>query len=169
MPTPIQSQKATMSGFSLMELLIALMIIGVIATLGFKGYQKYADRARYETTRDKVRIMAEGLDQFYLQNGRYPDNGTWDQLSDANSPLVKKNMIPPNMPSTDPWGQPYEAKVSKATYEVKAAGDPNDQEDRGPIVYKPGEIQGNVVGGGQAKPAGAPAGDKGAAPAGGGR
>lgn len=153
-------------GFSLMELLIALMIIGVIATLGFKGYQKYADQGRYTVSRDKVKILSEGLDQYYLQNGRYPEAGSWDNLTDANSPLVKKNMIPPNMPAVDPWGQPFEAKVSKNTYEVKALGDPNNQEDRGPIVYKPGEMQGNVVGGGQAKPGGAPAGDKAAAPAG---
>ena len=158
MTTPRQRQM----GFSLMELLIALMIIGVIATLGFKGYQKYADQARYTKARDAVRIMSEGLDQYCLQNGRYPDTSTWDNLIDANSPLVKKNMIPPNMPTVDPWGQPYEAKVSKSTYEVKAAGDPNAPEDRGPIVYKPGEMQ---SGGPGSSPAGgsgkaAPAADK---------
>ncbi len=158
MTTTTKAQK----GFSLMELLIALMIIGVIATLGIRGYSKYADRARYTTANDKIKLMAEGLEQHYLVFGKYPEGGTWESLAGPESVLVKKNYIPANMPINDPWGQPFEAKVSKGTYELKCAGDPNDQEERPPIVREPGKQTGGPGAGQETKakgdaPAGAPA------------
>ncbi|MFN8010618.1 MAG: type II secretion system protein [Holophagaceae bacterium] len=154
MTTTRQAQK----GFSLMELLIALMIIGVIATLGFKGYQKYADQARYTKAYDAMRQVSEGLEKYYLAKGAYPDLGSWEAMVDSNSPLVKGNHITVNMPVNDPWNQPYEGTAGKGKYTLKCAGDPNDQETRGPIVWREG---GNIQGG----PAGSRT-EKGAAPAG---
>lgn len=133
-------------GFSLMELLIALMIIGVIATMGFRGLTKNADKARYISAQDSLRIVSQGLDQYYLQNGKYPDFSSWEQMIDANSPLVKKNFIPVNVPGVDRWQQPFEGKSGKAQYELKCAGDPGDQESRPPIIFRPGEIAGGNQG-----------------------
>ncbi|MBK8727303.1 MAG: type II secretion system protein GspG [Holophagaceae bacterium] len=146
-------------GFSLMELLIALMIIGVIATLGFKGYQRYADRARYTKAYDDIKQISMGLEQYYLANGSYPDLASWEAMVDSNSPMVKKNYISVGMPVNDPWKQPYEGNSGKGKYTLKCAGDPSDQEERPPIIYREG---GNIQGG----PAGAGKGDtKTAAPA----
>lgn len=152
-----QAQK----GFSLMELLIALMIIGVIATMGFKGYQRYADKARYTKAFTSMKEMSEGLEQHYLANGSYPELGSWEAMVDAGSPLVKKNYISVKMPINDPWNQPYEAKSGKGKYELKCAGDPNDQETHPPIIWKEGgNIQGGPAGGGKTETKGAaPAGD----------
>jgi len=150
-----QAQK----GFSLMELLIALMIIGVIASLGFKGFQKFGDQARYTKAYDQIRQVSEGLEKYYMMNGSYPDLGTWEAMVDAGSPLVKGNHITVNMPVLDPWKQPYEGRAGKGKYELKCAGDPNDQETRGEIVWKEG---GNIKGG----PGSGKGDTKGAAPAG---
>ncbi|MBI4912505.1 MAG: type II secretion system protein [Acidobacteria bacterium] len=158
-------------GFSLMELLIALMIIGIIATLGIKGYQKYSDAARYEKARYTIKVVGEGLDQFYLANGRYPDLTTWDAMVSAGSPLVQKNMIPADTPALDPWGTPYEGKSGKGDYLLKCAGDPHNPEERGEITRAPGRFSGGGAGQGAAAPGGqgAPAGDKNPGPAGGGK
>lgn len=153
MTTTRQRQK----GFSLMELLIALMIIGVIATMGLRGLRRNADQARYIAGQGKLREMAHSLDSYYLQAGKYPDFASWEQMIDANSPLVKGNMMQVNFPKDDGWGQPFEGKATKGTYELKFAGDPNDQETRPACVWEPGK--GLVVLGGAA------AGDKAAAPA----
>jgi len=123
-----------------MELLIALMIIGVIATLGFKAYGKYSAKARYTKAQDTLKTVAEGLDQFYLKHGKYPDLGSFDAMVDANSPLVKQNMIPVNTPAKDMWDQPFEGKATKASYELKCLGDPTDQEDRPAFSREPGKI-----------------------------
>lgn len=160
MTTTRQAQK----GFSLMELLIALMIIGVIATLGIRALRGNTDKARYIKANDTIRMMAEGLEQHYLAFSKYPEGATWESLAGPESVLVKKNYIPANMPVNDPWGVPYEAKVTRGNYELKCLGDPNDQEERPAIIREPGKQTGGPsAGGGDAKaksepaPAGAPA------------
>ncbi|WP_005036197.1 type IV pilin protein [Holophaga foetida] len=147
---PQQPQKPSSStsrqrGFSLMELMIALMIIGVIATLGFKAYGKYSAKARYTKAQDTMKTVAEGLDQYYLKYGKYPDLGSFEAMVDANSPLVKQSMVPVNTPGKDMWDQPFEGKSTKATYELKCLGDPTDQEDRPPFTREPGKIGGGAT------------------------
>ena len=129
-------------GFSLMELLIALMIIGVIATLGIRALRGNTGKARYIKANDTIRLLAEGLEQHYLAYGKYPEGATWESLVGAESVLVKKNYIPSNMPVNDPWGAAYDAKVTRGNYELKCAGDPDDQEERGPITREPGKQTG---------------------------
>ena len=97
-------RKTRQSGFSLLELLVAMMIIAVIATLGFTKYREFSDQARYIKAKDTLQIVSSGLDQYYLKHGQFPSMTTFESLIDANSPLVKENMIPPNVPAKDPWG-----------------------------------------------------------------
>jgi prepilin-type N-terminal cleavage/methylation domain-containing protein len=101
------------NGFSLLELLVAMMIIAVIATLGFKQYNKYSAQARYLKAQDTLQVLGSGLDQYFLKHGVYPQLATYESMIDANSPLVKENMIPVNVPAKDPWGEPYEATSGK--------------------------------------------------------
>ena len=127
-------------GFSLLELLVAMMIIAVLGTLGFSQYKKHSASARYIKAGDILKIVAEGLDQYYLKHGRFPDYGSFDAMVDNNSALVKESLIQVSMPSTDPFGQPYEGKSSRDTYELKCGGDPGNQEDAGPIIRTPGQV-----------------------------
>lgn len=136
-------RRAYQSGFSLMELLVAMMIIAVIATIGIKQYAKYSAQARYLKAQDTLRMVGEGLDQYYLKHGRYPDLTSYEAMVDGNSPLVKENMIPVNAPSKDPWGQPFEATSGKGRYELKCLGDPSGSEDYKPFSVEPGKMPGD--------------------------
>lgn len=147
------------TGFSLLELLVAMMIIAVIATLGFKQYNKYSAQARYLKAQDTLQVVGSGLDQYFLKHGRYPELATYESMVDANSPLVKENMIPVNVPAKDPWDQPYEASSGKGTYTLKCLGDPNQAEDRPPFSVEPGKMSG-----GESRPAAAPAATGGTTP-----
>ena len=146
-------------GFSLLELLVAMMIIAVLGTLGFSQYRKHSAQARYLKAQDDLKIVAEGLDQYYLKNGSYPDFGSFDAMVEANSVLVKGSLIRVGMSSTDPFNQPYEGKSNRGNYELKCAGDPNNPEDAGPIVRTPSQVTGSspVSGAKQPGAAGAPA------------
>jgi len=130
------------AGFSLLELLVAMMIIAVIATLGFKQYNKYSSQARYLKAQDTLQILGSGLDQYFLRHGRYPDLTSYESMIDANSPMVKENMIPPNMPVKDPWDQPYEASAGKGNYTLKCLGDPSGAEERKGFTVEPGRMAG---------------------------
>jgi len=132
------------SGFSLLELLVAMMIIAVIATLGFKKYNEFSAKARYLKAQDTLQVVGSGLDQYFLKHGRYPDLTSYESMIDANSPLVKENMIPVNVPAKDPWEQPFEASSGKGKYELKCMGDPNGSEERKPFTVEPGRMPGDA-------------------------
>jgi prepilin-type N-terminal cleavage/methylation domain-containing protein len=132
------------SGFSMLELLVAMMIIAVIATLGFKQYTKYSAQARYLKAHDTLEIVSSALDQYFIKHGRYPDFSSYESMIDANSVLVKENMIPVNVPARDPWGEAFEGKSDKGYYTLKCAGDPTPggAADRPAFTHEPGKIPG---------------------------
>lgn len=135
--------RRTTRGFSLLELLVAMMIIAVLGTLGFSQYKKHSAQARYLKAQDDLKIVAEGLDQYYLKHGYFPDFGSFDAMVDNNSALVKESLIKVNMAAVDPFGQPYEGKSSRLNYELKCVGDPGNPEEAGPITRSPGQVSGS--------------------------
>lgn len=130
------------AGFSLLELMVALMIIAVIATLGFKQLNKNSSRARRVKAFDQVKTVSEALDQYYLRHGVYPDFGSYENMVDPGSVLVKENFLPTNVTPKDPWNQAYEARSTKGTYFFRCLGDPADPEDpdRGWFTREPSKI-----------------------------
>jgi general secretion pathway protein G len=133
------------SGFSMLELMVAMMIIAVIATLGMKQYTKFSDQARYLKAQDTVKTVGDALDQFYIKHGFYPDFPSFEAMVEPNSILVKENMLPVNVGALDPWKQPYEGTSTKALYAIKCAGDPRDNGDRPPFTQEPGKISGQAA------------------------
>ncbi len=133
------TRRTTQKGFSLMELMIAMMIIAVIATLGFKQFKQFTARAHYLKSQDLVNKVRDGLDQFYLKHGKYPDFGSFEAMVDNNSSLVKENLLPVNTPAKDGFDQPIEGKSGKSGYELTCEGDPNNQDDFGKFTLRPGE------------------------------
>lgn len=138
--------KKTQAGFSLMELLVAMMIIAVLATIGIRQFREFSANARYIKAHDTVKIVSEGLDQYFLKHGKYPDMTSFEAMVEANSPLVKENLIPVGVASQDPWANPFEGKAGKGTYELKCAGDPNGSPDRPPFTVEPGKVTGGATG-----------------------
>ncbi|MDE3246795.1 MAG: hypothetical protein KGN80_11970, partial [Acidobacteriota bacterium] len=113
-------------------------------------FRQYAARAHYLKSQDTVKIVREGLDQYYLKHGKYPDLGSFEAMVDAASPLVKENMIPVGVSAKDGFDQPFEGKSGKSGYELTCLGDPMSQEDRPAFTDRPGVISGS----GTPKPSG---------------
>jgi len=97
------------AGFTLLELLVVMVIIGLLA--GFVGPRFFAQIGKSETKTAKAQIDALGkaLDQFRLDVGRYPSSE--EGLAALNErpsgdtrwagPYLKKGV------PQDPWGKPY--------------------------------------------------------------
>ena len=98
------------SGFTLLELLVVIVIIGLLA--GYVGPKYFAQIGKSEVKVAKAQIDAfeKALDTYRLDLGRYPT--TEQGLAVLNEkpvneprwqgPYLKKG-VPP-----DPWGQPYQ-------------------------------------------------------------
>jgi general secretion pathway protein G len=104
-------RRARAAGFTLIELMVVLVIIGVLAALIVPNVLDRADDARVTAARTDVNRLMQALKLYKLDNQRYP---TSEQGLQALVAKPAAGPIPPNwkpyvdkLPS-DPWGHPYQ-------------------------------------------------------------
>lgn len=104
------SEKRTKNGFTLLELLVVLSIMGLLAAIVGPQVIKYLGSSRSGTAQVQVKNIAASLQLFRLDAGRYPT------AQEGLTALVKQPTTVPNwngpyLPDsnaiTDPWGKPY--------------------------------------------------------------
>ncbi len=61
-------------GFTLLEIMVVLVIIGVMAALIAPRFVERADEAKVETTRVQMKNIAQALKLYRLQHGHYPSS-----------------------------------------------------------------------------------------------
>ena len=96
-------------GFTLVELLVVMVIIGLLATLVAPGLFKQLGKGQVSAAKAQIASLEQALDKFRLDVGRYPT--TQEGLSSLvtnpgiegwDGPYVKTGTI------TDPWKRPYQ-------------------------------------------------------------
>jgi general secretion pathway protein G len=104
-------RRARQSGFTLIELMVVLVIIGVLAALIVPNVLDRADDARVTAARTDINNLAQALKLYKLDNQRYP---TAAQGLQALLTKPTAGPIPPNwkpylekLPN-DPWGHAYQ-------------------------------------------------------------
>jgi general secretion pathway protein G len=97
-------------GFTLIEILVVLAILGMVMGLVGPQIMKHLGTAKSDTARLQIEDFGGTLDLFYLDNDRYPSTAEGLEalvqkpatLDHWNGPYLKKTKIP-----TDPWGNNY--------------------------------------------------------------
>lgn len=79
-------------GFTLVELLLAIAIIGVLAALAVPAYQNYRERVRVAQAISDITVIAINIKAYYQDENAYP----------ASLAMVGLGA------QLDPWGRPYE-------------------------------------------------------------
>jgi general secretion pathway protein G len=98
------------SGFTLVEILVVITIIGMIMALVGPRVLNYLGESKVKAARIQIESLSSALDLYYLDVGRYPSSSeglaalaqqpggvqTW------NGPYLRTGSVP-----NDPWGHPY--------------------------------------------------------------
>lgn len=113
-------------GFTLLELLVVIVIIGLLAGYVAPRYFAQVGKSEVQVARAQIDALDKALDQYRLDTRQYPTN---DQGLEAliarpssapawNGPYLKKAL------PTDPWGRPYVYRVpgQKGEFELLSYG-----------------------------------------------
>ncbi len=99
------------AGFTLIELMVVLVIIGVLAALIVPNVLDRADDARVTAARTDINNLMQALKLYRLDNQRYPtsEQGLQALVSKPGTEPVPPNWKPSldKLPN-DPWGRPYQ-------------------------------------------------------------
>jgi general secretion pathway protein G len=100
-------------GFTLLELLVVIVIIGLLAGYVAPRYFAQVGRSEVQVARAQIESLEKALDQFRLDNRHYP---TLEQGLEAlvNRPANEPNWSGPYLKKAvpaDPWGHAYVYRV----------------------------------------------------------
>lgn len=98
------------AGYSLMEILVAVAIIAVLATLVAPRLFGQLDRSRVTVAETQIRMIETALDTMRLDIGRYPTEQEGLALLSQPTDAVASMWIGPYLEGgvpADPWGNPY--------------------------------------------------------------
>ena len=103
------------TGFTLLELLVVIVIIGLLAGYVAPRYFSQVGKSEIQVARAQIDALEKAVDQYRLDNRRYPTN---EEGLAAVQFYLKKTL--PN----DPWGRPYVYRTpgEKTDYEVISYG-----------------------------------------------
>jgi len=102
-------------GFTLLELLVVIVIIGLLAGYVAPRYFSQVGKSEIQVARAQIESFEKALDQYRLDTRRYP---TAEEGLQALGPYLRKAV--PN----DPWDRPYVYRTpgAKAEYEIVSYG-----------------------------------------------
>lgn len=103
-------RRKTEGGYTLVELLVVITIIGLIVALVGPRVLGYLGDSKVKTAKIQIQGFSSALDLFYLDAGRYPSSSEGlnalvqrpGNVSTWNGPYLKGGTVP-----LDPWGKAY--------------------------------------------------------------
>ena len=121
------------SGFTLVEMLVVITIIGLIMGIVGPRVLNYLATSKIKMARIQIESLSAAVDLYYLDNGHYPNlNDGLDALvhrpaadDSWNGPYLRSQKTP-----VDPWGYPYIFKVpgDHTPYEIASFGPAGPQD-----------------------------------------
>lgn len=109
MDLPVVRKRGRSRGFTLLELLVVMVIIGLLAGFVAPRYFAQVGKSRVKAARAQIDAIDKALEQFRLDVGRLPTteeglaalNVAPQGMTNWDGPYLKKDV------PLDPWGHPY--------------------------------------------------------------
>ena len=114
------------SGFTLLELLVVVVIIGLLAGFVAPRYFGQVGKSEVNVAKAQLDALEKALDQYRLDIGKYPDGEAGLKAlvtKPANEPKWSGPYLRKDVP-LDPWGKPYVYRIpgEKHEYDLMSFG-----------------------------------------------
>lgn len=128
-PSPSRRQRLAPSGeagFTLVEMLVVITIIGMIMALVGPRVLNYLSESKAKAAKIQIESFSSALDLYYLDLGRYPTSNEGlvgltraNNQAGWNGPYLRGGVVP-----NDPWGHGYvyRSPGASAPYEIISLG-----------------------------------------------
>ena len=94
-----------LAGFSIIEILIVIAIIGILLSIASPAYENYINKRDFASTTQNLLAIQTAIDRFYIENNRFPESLQeidLDHLTDAwDKPFYYLNMATYNKKTSD--------------------------------------------------------------------
>jgi general secretion pathway protein G len=123
----MRHKRKTQGGFTLIEIMVVILILGLLATIVVQSLRGATDKAKRVKAQADLHELQTALDRYYLDSGFYP---TGDQGLEALVSRPGSGRVPANYEEggyiqrvpLDPWGNPYVYQSDGNTYTLKSTG-----------------------------------------------
>jgi general secretion pathway protein G len=114
------------AGFTLVEMLVVITIIGLIMALVGPRVLNYLGESKAKAAKIQIESFSSALDLYYLDLGRYPSSSEGlvalaraGSAANWTGPYLRSGVVP-----NDPWGHPYlyRSPGERAPYEIMSLG-----------------------------------------------
>jgi general secretion pathway protein G len=123
---PARRRHTSETGFTLVEMLVVITIIGLIMALVGPRVLNYLSESKVKAAKIQIESFASALDLYYLDLGRYPgSNEGLSALTRSNNapgwngPYLRGGAVP-----SDPWGHSYvyRSPGERSPYDIISLG-----------------------------------------------
>ena len=105
------------AGFTLMELMIAVAIVGILSTVAVQSLTGNIAKANEAAAKQGVNALKEACTTYYINHKKMPTS--LDQLVEGDDPILDNG----DTGLYDPWGNKYEMEVKGKKIVIKSAGE----------------------------------------------
>lgn len=122
--------KTRTRGFTVVELTVAIAVIGILATIGLTSYRTYTQDTRVATMKKDMQMINLAIQKYYAKNGSYPlsnqGSGVWSRRTAHGEGFIT-GVLPEHITTvpdvefgdkTDTWANTYIYKSNGVDYKL---------------------------------------------------